>query len=477
MAEVSGSLSSKNSTKLLLKWVIAIGVTVACLFIPVDEIFTVQTRNFVAVTVFCILLLALNLLDQGLIGLLLPFLWVITGCATFTQAMSGWASSYPLMFFGAFILVTILQRIGLLERIGYKIIVMAGGTFNRTIWALFIIAHIVALVTFTMGQAITLTIALSIAAAFEIKKEDPEALPILCAVVLGAVQCSPYIYNPITMTMINGAALGFVPTFAPVTPVQLLGHNAPVLLFNIAFMWGFLKWFNKRHPGIGSRDTGVQKELFKLKLEEMGKITSAEKKALVVIALMLVYMFSASFFGLDIGYGFLGAAIVLWLPFMEVGTSQDVAEAAKISLPIMLLVLAFISIGTVGTACGFGALITVKLVPLVSQFGYVGSIYATLGVGTLSNFILTPGAMVMLLTGPVVQFATELGFNALPHIYSIYLTEHAIFHPYEWPMYLVIYAFGLISMNRFVKFCCVKTTIFLAFVCLVMVPWWIFIVG
>ena len=146
-------------------------------------------------------------------------------------------------------------------------------------------------------------------------------------------------------------------------------------------------------------------------------------------------------------------------------------------IPTFSVVFAFLAIGTVGTAAGFAGFFVGKLVPIMQSMGSVGSIYATLFIGTISNFVLTPMAMAVLLPGPVVSFCTELGYNYMPHVYAIYVTEHAIFHPYEWPAYMIIFAFGFSRMNDFIKLCCYKSVLYLVFICVFMVPWWRFITG
>lgn len=464
----------KIDRKIIIKWLICFIFLAICMIIPVNEVFTPLCRKFVAVTVFCIILLAFDLLPAVLIGFLLPSLWVLTGCATLAQAMSGWASVYPIMLISAFIFASLLERIGLLQRIGYKTIVLCGGSFVKTVFGLFIACNLIALLTFGIGQPLGIVLGFALAKSLNLKPEDPECMPITLAVLLGVIQSGAYIYSPVSVTMILGAAQAVNPDFQ-LTWLQLAGHNMPVLLFGIVFLWSYLKWFTKKYA-----DSKVivlsESDYFRNELNKMGKISSDEQKSLVVLLLMLLYMLIAPQFNLELSYGFLMALIILYLPFINVGATEDISNGLKMS-SILVLVLAFVSIGSVGMVCGFSNVIVTYILPIMEGLGPIKSIYATLLIGSLANFILTPGAMIMLLTGPVVQLCTALGYNALPHIYSIYLTEHVIFHPYEWPSYLLILAFGLIHINNYVKLCCIKTVFFLLFLGIFMVPWWLFVTG
>ncbi len=69
----------------LIKWAITFLVAIVILLLPVNESFDAQIRAFLAVTVFAIIIYAFELLPTLLVGLLLPTLWVVSGCATWAK--------------------------------------------------------------------------------------------------------------------------------------------------------------------------------------------------------------------------------------------------------------------------------------------------------------------------------------------------------------------------------------------------------
>lgn len=453
---------------LLLKWGVCFVLAVICFCLPLGPAYTFVCQKFTAVTVFCIALLAFDLLNPLLIGLLLPAMWILGGCATFAQALSGWSGSFLFMLLAAFIFTNALNRCGVLKRVGFKIILLCGGTVNGAIWGLFFSSIVLDAASFTMGLALPITLALAVYYSLELKPSDPEALLVVLALILGGTQANAYLYSPISLSLIQSGIGGVLPGFQ-VSAAELIIHNLPVVLFSMLLLWGYMKYVAKK----SKREISVEKQrqYFKDELQKMGETTTDEKRALVVLLLMVIFMILSPVHGLDLSYGFLFAAVALFLPFVNVGRSEDITNLGAM-LPVVSITYAFMSIGAVGTACGFGAVISSAVTPFMSQFGEVGSVYAVLILSTLSNFILTPAAMLVLLSAPVVQFCTDLGYSFMPHINAIYLAEHAIFHPYEWPSYMTIFAFGMLGINDFVKMCTVKCLTYLAFISVVMIPLW-----
>ena len=461
-----------SKSNLLIKWFICFALAALCFILPLGPAYTFLCQKFTASTVFCIALLAFDLLNPLMIGLFLPALWVLLGCATFNQALSGWSGSFLFMLLGAFTFTNTLNRCGVLKRAGYKIILLCGGTLNGAIWGLFFSSIVLDAASFTMGQALPITLALAVYYSLELKPKDPESMLVVLALILGATQANAYLYSPISISLIQSGIAGVLPEYK-VSAAELIMHNLPVFVFSVLLLWGFMKVIGKKSTRVLNVEN--QRTYFKNELAKMGPVSLIEKKALIVLALMVVFMLLSPVHGLDMSFGFLFAAMAMFLPIINAGKAEDVTSLGNM-LPIISITFAFMSIGAVGTACGFGAVISSAVTPFMSQFGAVGSVYAVLLLATLSNFILTPAAMLVLLSAPVAQFCMDLGYNFMPHINAIYLAEHAIFHPYEWPSYMTIFAFGMLQINDFVKVCVVKAIFYLLFISAIMIPLW-YLVG
>ena len=91
-------------------------------------------------------------------------------------------------------------------------------------------------------------------------------------------------------------------------------------------------------------------------------MSSKEKKAVVMIVLLFVYLFSSNFTGLPAAYGFMTIPYLMFLPGIEIGNT----EVIGINFSMIFLVAACLGIGVVGAAVGFGDFLTNIAVPLLS---------------------------------------------------------------------------------------------------------------
>ena len=64
---------------------------------------------------------------------------------------------------------------------------------------------------------------------------------------------------------------------------------------------------------------------------------------------------------------------------------------------------------------------------------------------------------------------------AVPFAYAVNACSEAIIFPYEYVPYLVVYAFGMISMKDFIKYNIMRSAIFFVGFLLVLVPYWMLI--
>ena len=85
---------------------------------------------------------------------------------------------------------------------------------------------------------------------------------------------------------------------------------------------------------------------------------------------------------------------------------------------------------------------------------------------------MTPTAICALMMAPILTMVTNMGFEPEAFAYAVSGCTEAIIFPYEYVPYLVVYGFGMMKMNDFIKYNIVRSVIvFLTFVFL-MTPWW-----
>ena len=89
------------------------------------------------------------------------------------------------------------------------------------------------------------------------------------------------------------------------------------------------------------------------------------------------------------------------------------------------------------------------------------------------NFLMTPMAIFVLITEPMLSLGTAMGYSPIPILYAINACAEAIILPYEYVPYLIIYGFGMMTMKDFIKFSVLRSSIFFAGFLLLLVPYWL----
>ena len=130
------------------------------------------------------------------------------------------------------------------------------------------------------------------------------------------------------------------------------------------------------------------------------------------------------------------------------------------------------SIGSVATALGINTILSEMVTPIVSGMSPVLVLYVILIIGTLSNLVLTPTAMMGCLTTPLVQVALDTGMNVWPSILTIIYSTDMVFLPYEVAVLLIFFGFGMMSMSDFIKLYSLKNLVVFILFGLLQIPWW-----
>ena len=204
-------------------------------------------------------------------------------------------------------------------------------------------------------------------------------------------------------------------------------------------------------------------------LKSLGKMTGDDKKALVILMLMLFFLVTSSLHGLDMTLGFIAACILLYIPGINVGTEKNIKN---ISLGFPVVVASCMAIGTIGSEIGVGTWFSSLIAPfLQGQSGFTFVLF-TLISGTIANILMTPMALVTILTGPFVDVAQNLGFSPEVVAYTLQHASCDVFFPYENNGTLMCFSFGMMSMGQFMKGSITRLIVDFIFVLTVGILWW-----
>ena len=361
--------------------------------------------------------------------------------------------------FGALALTMAMEKTKLLNRIAYKCVLLTGASYKGIIIGMILAGLIMNLIILDNAMIPMAALAYGVCRALDLKPGKASA-GIMLAAAFSALSPSNYLYSTgIVMTVGIGRAAGGPDSLGW---LDIIIHQLPMVLYTVLLGALCIVLFKPEKPING-------KEYFQNALNKMGKISLAEKKAIVIAVILFVLLFASNYIGIDPGWIFTIVPCLFFLPGVDVLNEED---AGKMNWGIIFFVAGCIAIGNTSSALGVGEIITSVALPLLEGRSYYVFFLFVWLLFFLCNFLLTPMAMVAAFTFPLTQIAVSLGIDPT----TVYFIETAgldqIIFPYEYALYLFIFAFGMIKMNDFVKAMLCKIAINFVLVFALLIPYW-----
>lgn len=451
----------KTNPKTLIMWICVIAAPIIVMLIPTQGVFTPQLRTFSAITLTAILLFAFNILPNFVVAVALPVSYMLLNVAEPNIAFAAWFSNIPWMFMGGFLLANVLERIGLLNRVAFWSIIKTGGTYSGILWGLAIAGIILNLIA--PGKAYVPMAALSfgICKALNFEKSRESA-----GIMMGGFFASWFptffLYNPTFAIM---PSLGKEVAPVQITWLQYFINNIPFVLWLAVCIFMVIK-LCKPKKQIDIKDYAIQE------YSKLGKVSLEEKKSIIVVSLLFIFMFTSDIHGIDVGWGFALIPLLFFIPGINVGKPVDIS---KINFTMAIFTTACLSIGHVANSLGIGQIIANAVLPLLqgkSVFFVIGAVWL---VCVVAKIFLTPLATYATLTVPLTQIALSLGISPLVIYYTMNLSTTEILFPYQWALVLIFMGYNLTSGKDFTKIWGTKMVLSFVFVLAIAVPYWMLI--
>lgn len=363
------------------------------------------------------------------------------------------------MVFASLVIVNVVQKTKLLERVAYNLIVITGGGYRGILFGIATLCIAACLlVPSIMTAVVTTAIAYGICKALNLGTSKAAG-----GIMLTAIVCFTEATNFLYVPQAIGLAASVVGV--PVDYLTILKHNWVFipLVYLMAFVISIIM---RPEKPIGGREIFIQKK------KELGVMGTDEKKTLAVLLLIMLFLFTNPWHGIDMVYGFIFGAVILFIPHIGIGTKKEIED---VNMGTIIFIAACMTIGTAGGAIGVGDLIAEKTLPyLEGQSPYVfAALIWIIGVGC--NFFMTPLALTTILGGPLSAIATTLGISGYPVAYLLSFAGNNLLFPYENTMYLICFGFGLIFMKDFIKTGFIKMIVCLLYTLVIGVTYWNFI--
>jgi anion transporter len=445
-----------------VKWLVNLLIPIIIALMPTGGSFTPEIKLFFSITIFAVLLLAFESIHITITSLALPVIYIVTKLAPPDLAFKSWSLDVTWLLLGGFMFTFALQSSGLIKRLAFKSILAVGGRFKGILYGLTFSGFILALVIPDAGARTVLYVALTlgICEALNLEKQSKAGSAVMIAGIFAAL-------NPGNMYM-SGSGQTLIPLNIAagmgvhVSWMQYLTHMfVPVLiwcLINVVLLQLLLK-----------PESDIQsKDYFKEELAKLGKISLTELKLLGVLAIVVLLLVTSSLHGIKIGWIFVLAACVLYLPGLNIADPKDLP---KINYGFIIFVTACLTIGIVSGFTGAGKFVSDSIYPLLggSTSSSLGGVW---GMAVIVNFLLTPLAATSALAAPMVELANSLGINPLPVLYTFVQGIENILLPYEYALVLLPFSYGYISLNNLMKVFGVRMAANLVCILLLFIPYW-----
>lgn len=427
--------------------------------IPTNDAFTPTIQRYFVITLMAIMTFCFGNVPQTAVAILLPVSYIIFGVAKPTDIYSVWSGDTIWMILGGIILAAILQKSGLLKRIAYKCIIMTGASYRGIIIGLGLSSVILTIIM--PGQAFMAIAALSygICVALHMGKGKDAAGIMLSGAIL-SLATHFILYNPHTLIVFGVGETVTGPL--DITWMNFLQHNCISFVFFFVMMAICVIYFKPSKPISG-------KEYFVGALAELGKMKLPEKKCIGVCLLLIGLLVTQPLHGIRPGWIFTAIPMLLFMPGISVGDSEDLKH---IDYGFILFIGACMAIGSSTASLGIGDIIANIAIPALQGYSATVVLFVVYVLCFLLNFIMTPLAIWSAFAVPFVSITNASGINPQALFMTMYHATDQVIMPYEYAYYLLFFSFGLIPMKEFVKIMSIKTVVNVAFVFLILIPFW-----
>ncbi len=445
----------------LVKLAITIILPLMIFLVPTNDTFTPAMRLFFVITLMAILAFATDSLPQSGVALALPVVYIIAGICPPDAAFKPWSTYIPWMCIGGLFLAYVLDKIGFLQRLAYRCILLTGASYNGIIWGLTLTGVILNLMI--PAQAVIPMAALSygICKAMDLKPGKASAGITLAAAMASLLPLN-WLYNSNLLIVIGFGQAGGGPS--SVGWFEVFQHNFPMMLYSIimAFMCTILF---KPEEDIHGRD------YFENALAKMGKMSVSEWKALIItLSLIVILMFGNKVFpGLEVAWAFLFVPLLFFVPGIDLASQKDVNG---LNWGFIFFITACLAIGNAAGFLGLGKVISQLALPYLQGQSYYVFFLFVWFLFMLMNFLLTPLAMEAAFTSPLVSISQQLGIEPMSLYYIIMNGVDQVILPYEYALYLIFFSFGMVKTGHFAKIMGVKMVVNFILVFAVLIPYW-----
>lgn len=455
----NNTIALGRSRNALIKLAITVILPLFAFLIPTSDYITMDIKIFLVITMIAIISFATESLPQTGVAIALPVAYVVLGLAPGDVVFSAWLNYVPWMMIGGLILSFMLEKTKLMNRIAYHSILLAGASYKGIVLGLTFVGIIMNL--FIMENSIIpmATLAYGICRAMNLKPGKASA-GIMLAAAFSSLTPLTWLYSADLAILIGLGASSGGP--ASIGWFQVIVRQLPMIVYTLGLGVLCLVLFKPEEKING-------KEYFQNELKKMGKMSRDERKALVILIILFALLVTSGITHIEPGWLFASIPCLCFLPGVDLMTDKDVY---KLNWGFIFFIAGCLAIGNVASSLGIGTIVSDFALPLLEGKSYYIFFLFVWVLFFLCNFLLTPLAMMAAFTQPLTELAVHLSIDPTNLYFIILNASDQIIFPYEYALYLLVFAFGMIKMKHFMKAMIFKIILNFVVVFGLSIPYW-----
>ena len=455
---MTNSIQKDVNIKVVLAWLFNLGIPLLIYLYPVNDVFTVQIKMYLVVTLFFIFALIFNNLNITLIGILMPVCYVVLGVTKASVAFQSFSNHVIWLVLASFMLSDMMVKVGIAKRLVYKCMILTGGSYRGILFGVTLAAIVLTLVIPGKVHFLLAPLCYSLIQTLNMGKSS-EAAGIMLTSAFACSSAGLFMYGS-NIVMMEELCSSIFPYSLPW--LDYIIKNIPTIVFTILIVFLFSILFKPQNKIQG-------KEFFVEEYKKLGKFNREEIITVGICLLLVFSLLTSSWHGIQIGWCFVLCASIFFLPGIQIGTEDDLK---KINYGFVIFLAACFTIGNVAADLNIGQILCDILMPYLTNKSAAFVLMTMWLIGVILNVFMTPNAIIASMTLPFATVALNLGINP-EAVYFIMLSSYdQLFFPYESGVYLIHFGFGVMTMKHFMKGMYLKIALTFVFLIVALIPFW-----
>lgn len=338
-------------TKKRIGVILGVLVAVTISFIDIPSI-SIEGKLCLAFTFMTVIFWAFQVMQPGYTSALYLILLVLFKVAEPALVFSTWTGPMMFLIIGAYLIAGAVKDSGLGERIAYNFILRYVTSFKSIIISSFILTFILSiLIPHPWPRAFLIMSVMSVVIkSANMPKKDAiivgfsvfaASVPVSIIFLTGDASLSPLAVQQ------SGMELGWLGWFKMMVPPGIIASIIACIMILFLFK--------------PSEEVHINKEEIKKELDDLGKLTTIEKRTAFWLIVAIVLWLTDSIHGLDIGWITMLIAVFMAMPI--IGEVLTPKSWGGIPIHVLIFLTAAVAIGRVGGATGMNEWIADTVLP------------------------------------------------------------------------------------------------------------------